>query len=145
MTTTPFQARNTYARDAILSATPAQLVVMLYDRLELDLRRAELAQDEQRWTDASAPLLHAQDIITELQLTLRLDVWDGAERLFAIYTYVRNALMAANVSHDIERTREAQRLIAPLAEAWRGAAEQLAQRPAPDTHADVQHGTLGVA
>jgi len=137
--TTPFQARSAYARDAVLSATPAQLVVMLYDRLELDLRRAELAQSEERWADASTPLRHAQDIITELQLALRLDVWDGAERLFAIYTYVRNALIAANVSHDIERTREAARLIAPLAAAWRGAAEQLAQS------GSEEQGTLGVA
>lgn len=136
MTTTAFQARTAYARDAVLSATPAQLVVMLYDRLELDVRRAELAQAERRWADASAPLRHAQDIITELQLSLRLDAWDDADKLFAIYTYVRNALMAANVSHDIERTREAARLIAPLAAAWRGAAEQLGGQ---------QQGAIGVA
>jgi flagellar protein FliS len=138
MTTTAFRARNTYARDAISSATPAQLVVMLYDRLELDLSRAEIAQLDERWAEAQAPLRNAQDIVTELQLALRLDVWDDAEKLFAIYTYVRNALIAANVSHDIERTREAARLIAPLAAAWRAAAEQLAQQP-------VDHGTLGVA
>jgi flagellar protein FliS len=140
MSTTPFQARNTYTREAILSATPAQLVVMLYDRLELDLQRAELAQSEERWLEASAPLIHAQDVITELQLSLRLDVWNDADKLFAIYTYVRNALVAANVSRDIERTREAIRLVAPLAAAWRQAAEQVAtQAPAP------QLGTLGVA
>ncbi|GAA4158402.1 flagellar export chaperone FliS [Gryllotalpicola daejeonensis] len=144
MTTTAFQARSAYARDAVLNATPAQLVVMLYDRLELDLRRAELAQAEERWADASAPLRHAQDIITELQLSLRLDVWDDAEKLFAIYTYVRNALVAANVSHDIERTREAARLIAPLAAAWRGAAEQVGQQQSAQ-HGIDQQGALGVA
>lgn len=134
-----FQARAAYARDAILSATPAQLVVMLYDRLELDLQRAELAQLEERWLDASAPLRHAQDIVTELQLALRLDVWDDADKLFAIYTYVRNALIAANVSHSIERTREAIRLVAPLAVAWRTAAAQVAGP------AEAQYGSLGVA
>jgi len=144
MTTTAFQARAAYARDAVLSATPAQLVVMLYDRLELDLQRAELAQAEQRWADAQAPLRHAQDIITELQLSLRLDVWDDAEKLFAIYTYVRNALIAANVSHDVERTRESARLIAPLAAAWRQAAEQLAEQ-ATQQQSAPQPGTLGVA
>ena len=135
------QARAAYARDAILSATPAQLVVMLYDRLELDLQRAEAAQLEERWMDASTPLRHAQDIITELQLALRLDVWDDAEKLFAIYTYVRNALVAANVSHSIERTQEAIRLIAPLASAWRQAAAQLAAA-AP---VQAEYGSLGVA
>ncbi|HEY0249286.1 MAG TPA: flagellar export chaperone FliS [Gryllotalpicola sp.] len=138
MATTPFQARSAYARESILSATPAQLVVMLYDRLELDLRRAELAQAEERWRDAGPELQHAQDIITELQLALRLDVWGDAEKLFAIYTYVRNALMLANVSHDVERTREGIRLVAPLAEAWRQALAAQAEPAA-------QMGTLGVA
>jgi flagellar protein FliS len=125
MTSTQF-ARTAYARDAVLSATPAQLVVMLYARLELDLARAERAQSEERWADAAEPLRHAQDIITELQLALRLDVWDDAEKLFAIYTYLRNALIAANVNHSIERTREAAALIAPLHSAWREAASRLA-------------------
>lgn len=134
-------ARNAYSRDAILAATPAQLVVLLYDRLVLDLRRAEAAQAEEAWLEASAPLLHAQAIVTELQISLKLDQWDGAERLFAIYSYVRNALVSANMNRDIERTRESLRLILPLNEAWRAAAEQLSA-----TRSDTAAvGDLGVA
>ena len=36
--------RSEYAEQAVLSATPVQLVTMLYDRLLLDLARAEKAQ-----------------------------------------------------------------------------------------------------
>lgn len=111
-----------YNRNAILSATPTQLVTMLYDRLVLDLKRAEAAQDEQRWADAHEQLLHAQDIVAELSSSLKLDAWDGAQGLFAIYVYVHQALVDANIHRNILRTREAIGLIEPLRQAWHQAA-----------------------
>jgi len=97
-------ARQQYARDAILSASPARLLTMLYDRLLLDLRRAEAAQEAADWQTANSQLLHAQDIITELSSTLRPDVWDGAEGLRGLYEYVRMALVNANIHRDVART-----------------------------------------
>lgn len=114
-----------YNRNAILSATPAQLLTMLYDRLLLDLKRAEAAQEAESWQAASNQLMHAQDIITELQITLKLDEWDGATGLFALYTYTRTALVHANINRDVNRTREAITLLEPLRQAWHDAAAQI--------------------
>ena len=127
-------ARQQYARDAILSASPARLLTMLYDRLLLDLRRAEAAQEAADWQTANSQLLHAQDIITELSSTLRPDVWDGAEGLRGLYEYVRMALVNANIHRDVARTREAITLLTPLQEAWHAAAGALhdpTQDPTP--------------
>ncbi len=118
-------ARQQYARDAILSASPARLLTMLYDRLLLDLRRAEAAQEAADWQGANTQLLHAQDIIAELSSTLRPDVWDGAEGLRGLYEYVRMALVNANIHRDVARTREAMTLLMPLQEAWHAAAGTL--------------------
>ncbi|EMY34092.1 flagellar protein FliS [Arthrobacter crystallopoietes BAB-32] len=125
MTTNFVPQRNEYLRHQVLSATPAQLLVMLYDRLVLDLKRAEAAQTGQNWAVASEQLLHAQAIITELSSTLKTDAWDGADGLFATYTYVSSALMNANIHRDVELTREAIRLTIPLQEAWQEAAASL--------------------
>ena len=114
-----------YNRNAILSATPTQIVTMLYDRLVLDLKRAEAAQETGEWDTAREQLLHAQDIVNELSASLKLDVWDGAARLLAIYTYVRSALISANINRDIARTREAIGLIEPLRQSWHDAAAAL--------------------
>ncbi|OMH30579.1 flagellar export chaperone FliS [Tersicoccus sp. Bi-70] len=137
--TTLIQARQRaqYTRDAVLSASPARLLTMLYDRLLLDLRRAEAAQLEQRWAAASTELLHAQDIITELSASLRSDLWDGAESLRGIYTYVHTALITANVRRDVERTREAIVLLVPLQESWHAAADAV---PAPAVPAPAPGG-----
>lgn len=118
-------AQSAYGRDAILTASPARLLTMLYDRLVLDLRRAEVAQGEERWTAASEQLLHAQAIVAELMGSLDTSVWDGGEDLLAVYVYVHEALVAANVHRDIARTHEVLELVLPLQETWRHAAEVL--------------------
>ena len=122
MTIPIIRAREQYNRDAILSASPARLLTMLYDRLLLDLRRAEVAQHASNWQSASENLLHAQDIVAELAATLKPDGWDGADGLRAIYEYVRVALVNANIHRDAARTREAIGLLEPLQEAWHAAA-----------------------
>lgn len=115
---------NALQRDLILTASPARLLTMLYDRLLLDLERARIAQLGERWNEAGEHLKHAQDIVTELQTSLDLDAWDGAANLFAIYTYLRNALMYANIQRRMELTIECIGLIEPLAASWHAAAEQ---------------------
>lgn len=129
--TSAASARQQYARDAILSASPARLLTMLYDRLLLDLRRAEAAQESADWQAASHQLLHAQDIVLELSGSLRTELWDGADRLRAIYEYVRMALVNANIHRDIARTREAIVLLLPLQEAWHAAAGDLHPAASP--------------
>ena len=67
------QARRAqFNRESILSATPARLLTMLYDRLLLDLNRAQAAQLNQDWQVASENLLHAQAFAPRLHLHLRL-------------------------------------------------------------------------
>ena len=111
-----------YQRTAIMSATPAQLLGMLYDRLLLDLHRAETAQLGGDWAAATAQLVHAQDIVVELQRSLDLDAWDGARRLMAIYDYVFESLVSANIGRDVELTRECAGRLEPLRQAWHEAA-----------------------
>jgi flagellar protein FliS len=135
------QARSQYVRDAVLSASPTRLLTMLYDRLLVDLRRAESAQLATDWPVASENLLHAQAIVTELSSTLDLDAWDGAPGLFSLYTYVSNTMIGANIHRDVKRTRESIVLLEPLAAAWHQAARVLAN----DLHGNHASGELGVA
>lgn len=140
MTTDTNALRSQYNRDAVLSATPVRLLTMLYDRLLLDLRRAEAAQLEQNWATATENLLHAQAIVSELSSSLRVDVWDGAEGLLALYTYASNAMITANIHRDVERTRESIALLEPLRQSWHEAADAL-PAAAPVL---VGSGSLGV-
>lgn len=112
-------------REMILTASPARLLTMLYDRMLLDLERARIAQEHERWDVAGEHLKHAQEIITELQTTLRLDGWDGAANLSALYTFLRTTMMYANINRNVQGTLECIALIEPLAVSWHAAAEQV--------------------
>ena len=124
--------RNQYLADSVLSAPPARLLTMLYDRLLLDLGRAETAQHAADWTTASENLLHAQAIVSELSSSLKVDAWDGANGLLGVYNYVSTALTNANIQRDAALTREAIELLEPLRQTWHEAAAAV---PAPGTPA----------
>jgi flagellar protein FliS len=127
-----------YANDAVLSASPARLVTLLYDRLLLDLRRADAAFDANDTDGIRTQLQHADRIIAELASSLRLEVWDGADRLLALYVYVSEIIGEAIVESARHRVSEAIGLLEPLRQTWHEAAASL---PA----GGVREGALGVA
>lgn len=129
-----------YNTDAILSAPPARLLTMLYDRLLLDLGRAQFAQETENWQIASQNLLHAQTIVTELATTLKTEAWDGAADLLGIYDYAMQAMIGANIHRDVDRTKECILLLEPLRQGWHEAAASLPAQAA----ATVAGGTLGI-
>ncbi len=124
-------ARAAYVRDSITSASPAQALTMLYDRLLLDLRWAEKSQATSDWGTASSHLIHAQDIITELASTLKPDLWSGGPALMSLYMYVLGILRTGNAWRDIEPTLEAIELLEPLRLAWHASLHASANEPGP--------------
>jgi flagellar protein FliS len=124
MSTASLRAR--YLGDSIATASPQQLLVMLYDRLALDLERAEEALTGGDRDRAREQLMHAQEIVIELRGSLRVDVWEGGPRLFALYGWVLGELIQANLKGDVRRVRDCRRIVEPLRDAWRQAAVSLA-------------------
>lgn len=119
-----------YLTDSITTASPARLVVMLYDRLCLDLERAEVALAAADRESASAALVHAQEIVLELRTSLRVaDGWDGARELADIYTFLVTELMRANVKQDAGRVAGCLATVVPLRDAWREVVDGQVQAP----------------
>ncbi|WP_334169423.1 flagellar export chaperone FliS, partial [Timonella senegalensis] len=69
--------REEYLKNSVMSASPAALLIMLYDRAILDIRRAESAVESGNPHLVSGHLIHAQDIVTELTNSLDVTVWEG--------------------------------------------------------------------
>ena len=136
--------RSQYNQDAILSASPSRLLTMLFDRLMLDLQRAEAAQSEQDWNRAAPYLTHAQDIVAELAGSLDVERWDGGQGLLAIYLFSSTKLVSANTERSIERTREVIEIMEPLRQTWHEAAEVVA-REQGSAVTPRGNGTLGFA
>ena len=118
--------RARYLGDSVATASPQQLLVMLYDRLALDLQRAEESLVLGDRGAAREPVMHAQEIVLELRASLQVDVWEGGPRLAALYSWLIGELIQANVKGDIRRVRDCRKVVEPLRDAWREAAASLA-------------------
>lgn len=131
-------AVNRYVNDGTGVVPQPRLLIMLYDRLVLDLEQAEAALDGNSISTAHERLVHAQNILFELQSALDRDVWDGAENLGQLYLWFNTELASANVKKDAKKVRTCLKLIRSLNQAWHGAyesvmAEQAAASPTPAT------------
>jgi flagellar protein FliS len=124
--TAALRAQQRYRDDAVLSATPERLVTMLYDRLLLDIQRGETAQRAGDWAEANTQLQHAQSIVAELTSSLSND-WSGSPGLRALYAFLTQTLIGANIGRDPERTHSCHDLVAPLREAWHTAAASVTE------------------
>ena len=114
--------RDRYLQGAVETASPARLLTMLYDRLAGDLAGAELAIRSEANGDANALLIHAQEIVLELQVSLDQSAWGGAKGLSELYMYLYAELIAANMTKDSARVAVCSRIVEPLRAAWHEAA-----------------------
>jgi flagellar protein FliS len=122
--------RARYLGDTVTTASPQRLLVMLYDRLALDLERAQSAMAGGRREEGSEQLQHAQEIVLELLSSLQVDAWEGGPRLAALYQWLLQEMVAANVKADAGRIGSCRQVVEPLRDAWRQAAASLAATPA---------------
>ena len=111
-------APNAYRESAVLTATPEQLVVMLYDGANRFLTQSAIAMRDSRAGLAGEKLRRAEAIIDELLATLDLSVGEIAERLQSLYLFFKEHLMAARLNQDASKVDEVARLMRELRAAW---------------------------
>ena len=121
--------RARYMGDPVATASPQHLLAILYDRLALDLERADTALGAGDRDGARVQLQHAQEIVFELRSSLKVDVWEGGPRLDALYGWLIGELVQANIKGDRNRVSSCRHVVEPLRDAWRQAAASLAGAP----------------
>ncbi|MDG6102037.1 flagellar export chaperone FliS [Dactylosporangium aurantiacum] len=117
--------RNRYVSDSVATAPPSRLLVMLYDRLVLDLMIAGQSLEQGDRLTASGRIQHAQEIIMELRATLDTSAWSGGPGLAALYSFLITELVQANVTGDRAKVESVQSFAEQLRDAWREAAAQV--------------------
>ncbi|WGL51903.1 flagellar export chaperone FliS [Nocardioides sp. BP30] len=127
MTSMQSNARSAYTQNAVGTASPSTLLVMLFDRLVLDCERglrATMARDN---LEANKQYVHAQSIVSHLQGSLDPEGWSGGRELMALYAYLQRRLIQANVRHDVKVGREVVALTRHLRDTWKRAAQLVDQ------------------
>jgi flagellar secretion chaperone FliS len=111
-------APNAYRESAVLTATPEQLVVMLYDGANRFLTQSAIAMRDGRAGLAGEKLRRAEAIIDELLATLDMTVGEIAERLQSLYLFFKEHLMAARLKQDAGKVDEVARFMRELRSSW---------------------------
>ena len=126
----------TYRSNAVLTASPGQLVLMLFDgalsalaiardalgRPENDMRRLEVVNHQ---------LLKAQAIVSELQGGLNFQAGgDVAKTLNELYDYYNRRLFEANLRKQVGPVIEVEKMLGELRTGW---AEMLTKQAASPT------------
>jgi flagellar protein FliS len=114
----PYANPQAYRESSVLTASPGQLVVMLYDGVGRFLRQAQAALAQGSWQEAHDRLGRAEAIINELSATLDMEQGLIAERLEAIYAFCGRCLVEARIQRDAEKIGVVVRLFGELREAW---------------------------
>lgn len=115
----PYASPNAYRENAVMTASPAQLVVMLYDGAARFLKQAEIVATEGAWGDAGERMTRADMIIDELNITLDMEQGgDIAVQLQAIYVFCKRLLIEARLEKDVEKIKKTAELLAELRESW---------------------------
>jgi len=111
-------APNAYRESAVLTATPEQLVVMLYDGANRFLTQSAIAMRDGRAGLAGEKLRRAEAIIDELLATLDMSVGEVAERLQALYLFFKEHLMSARLKQDAGKVDEVAHFMRELRASW---------------------------
>ena len=126
----PYARPQAYREAAVMTSSPEQLVVMLYDGAGRFLRQAEGSMSQGAWLQAGERLTRAEAILDELLATLDMDAGEIAERLQAIYIFCKKTLIEARIQREAEKVGQVVALLSNLREAWAKLAEQAAATPA---------------
>ena len=108
-----------YRQTSVQSSSPLQLVVLLYDGAIKHMCAARDAMARRDLVARRDGLSRAMAIVAELQSTLNVKEGGAvAQSLDGLYVYVLDLIVQANLRNDPGPLAEAERLLAPLRDAW---------------------------
>ncbi len=113
-----YKAMNAYQKNAIMTASPAELTLMLYDGAIKFCNIALTAVEKNDVQRAHENIKKAEAIITELRASLdrKYPVWEDFER---VYEYIYKNLVEANIRKDAGALEEALGRIREMRDTWK--------------------------
>ncbi len=142
-----------YLKNAVLTATPEQLHLMLYDgAIRFTTRGQEAIRAKDREAAFTA-LERAQLIVLEMSAGIRRDINpEIADRMGALYNFVYRRLIEANINQDEQAAEDALRILRYQRETWVLLMEKLKKEgvaapgpAAPAAAPDTEEGSRFVA
>ncbi|MEH7125684.1 flagellar export chaperone FliS [Bacillus sp. JJ1773] len=108
----------TYQQNAVLTASPGELTLMLYNGCLKFLNLAKKAVQDNNIEAKHTNLSKAQNIISELIVTLNFD-YPISKDMRRLYDYMNRRLIEANIKNDLDTISEVEGLVTEFRDAWK--------------------------
>ncbi|MEM0913812.1 MAG: flagellar export chaperone FliS [Planctomycetota bacterium] len=117
---TPKPAVNPYLRTQVMTASPEELRLMLFDGAIKFCKQARIGLDADDFNAAYEALVKAKKVVLELSVGMdRKQAPDVAEKMGALYTFIYRKLVDANMERNAAALDEATRLLEYERDTWR--------------------------
>jgi flagellar protein FliS len=114
-----YSNQNAYKANEISTVSQTRLIVMLYEGSMRFLKIAMESMTPRKYDIVNNNIIKAQDIITELMLSLNLEEGkEIANNLLSLYVYMKKRLLEANMKKDAKIIEEVIELMTQLKTAW---------------------------
>lgn len=107
-----------YANSKLMTATPAELTLMLYDGAIKFCNIAIAAVEEKNIEKAHNNIVKVENIIEEFQITLN-HKYATAEDFENVYAYLKQRLLEANIKKDKEILEEVLTHLRTMRDTWK--------------------------
>ena len=108
-----------YRKTSVTTASPLQLVVMLYDGAIRFIEAAKHAMQQKDYYEQNENLIKAQNILLELISSLNMEKGkDIAEHLYSIYYFIYESLIEINLNSNYMLLERCQKMLSDLRESW---------------------------
>ncbi len=119
-----YGAKN-YKTMSIQSATPQQLLIMLYEGAIQNIKKAISAIEAKNVAEKGKYIGKAHDIISELNVSLNHEVGGEVTReLERLYDFMISQLLKANIETNAEPLKAVQKNLEVLLDGWKQAVTQ---------------------
>jgi flagellar protein FliS len=110
---------NPYLRDAVMTASPEQLQLMLYDGAIRYALQGRDAVERADWEEAYNKLTRAQQIVLEMQRGLNHEVNPKlCAQVAAVYGFVYHRLVDASVKREVQFVDDALKVLRVERDTW---------------------------
>lgn len=107
-----------YQDSKILTASPAELTLLLYEGAIKFCNLAMMAMEKKDYSKANLNIIKAEKIITELRTTLDFE-YPVAKSFEEVYSYIYSRLIEANIRKDTQLLEEALGYIREMRDTWK--------------------------
>lgn len=116
-------------KEMIYQKTPQQLTALLYEAGIAQFEKAEELLAQKKYTEANRSMQKINEIMERLGAGLNYEAGIVSDQLDALYNYIADTVIEANIQKDAAKLTSAKILLQTLADSWNEALKTAPAKP----------------